>query len=283
VIADPNQLEVAILNLAVNARDAMLPEGGVFTLETRNETLKASPEHAACDYVCLAVRDSGRGMPPAVLAHVFEPFFTTKAAGKGTGLGLAQVYGFVKQSGGDVVIESAPGQGTAVFFHLPRPTATALADAAAAVPRDASAVQQMQKDADRTVLVVEDNADLASFTVSMLEGQGYATRCASNAADALALLDAGATVDAVFSDVAMPGTMNGVELASTLRWRYPQLAVVLATGYSQLLAEWNGPPVAEVLGKPYRLDDLMAALTRAFAAVETRRSGTTGGAPSKTS
>jgi DNA-binding NtrC family response regulator len=165
---------------------------------------------------------------------------------------------------------------------LPRPTAPQLAEAAAARPKDAAA-HPIQQAASQTVLVVEDNQDLASFTVSMLESQGYATRYAANAADALALLDAGEVVSAVFSDVVMPGTMNGVQLASTLRVRYPHLAVVLATGYSQLLAEWKGPPVAEVLNKPYRLNDLTAALKRAFEVVGNGRSGETGDAATKAS
>jgi signal transduction histidine kinase/ActR/RegA family two-component response regulator len=266
VVADPNQLEVAILNLAVNARDAMLPEGGVFTLQTGNATLTATPERAAGEYVRLVVRDSGPGMPPDVMAHVFEPFFTTKALGKGTGLGLAQVYGFAKQSGGDVAIESAPGRGTAIFLHLPRPTAAALADAAAAARPDNVQQHAEQQAAGRTVLVVEDHADLASFTAAMLEGQGYATRCAANAADALVLLDAGEPVDAVFTDVMMPGPMDGVQLAAALRQRYPRVAVVIATGYSRSPTK-DGPAVAEVLSKPYRLPELLAALGRAFAAV----------------
>jgi signal transduction histidine kinase len=127
VIADPDQLDVAILNLAVNARDAMLPQGGVFSLRTSNVTLDATPEHAAGDYLCLVIKDSGTGMLPDVLAHVFEPYFTTKPSGKGTGLGLAQVWGFAKQSGGDVTVESGPGVGTTFFFYLPRATAMALA------------------------------------------------------------------------------------------------------------------------------------------------------------
>ena len=129
VIADPNQLDVAVLNLAANARDAMLPKGGVFSLQTSNVTLDATPGHVAGDYLCLVVKDTGAGMLPDVLDHVFEPYFTTKPSGKGTGLGLAQVWGFAKQSGGDVTIESAPGMGTTFFFYMPRATATALAAA----------------------------------------------------------------------------------------------------------------------------------------------------------
>ncbi|MFC7540422.1 PAS domain S-box protein [Siccirubricoccus deserti] len=262
VMADPGQFEVAILNLAVNARDAMLPEGGTLTLTTRNVVLEATSEHAAGDYVCLAVQDTGKGMPPAVLARVFEPFFTTKGQA-GTGLGLPQVHGFAKQSGGDIDIESVPGQGTTILFHLPR-AAVALGHTA---PRSAlSPAARMEHTAGKTVLVVDDNPDVASFAASMLEELGYTTRRATNAGDALSLLAEDATIHAVFSDVVMPGEMDGVQLASALRLRHPRLAIVLATGYSQVLAEWQGKAVAEVLSKPYRLDDLAAALERALTA-----------------
>ena len=269
VIADPNQLEIAILNLAVNARDAMLPEGGVLTLRTHNVSLKATSERGAGDYVCLSVRDSGPGMPPAVRARVFEPFFTTKAPGKGTGLGLAQVYGFAKQSGGEVAIESWPGQGTVIFFHLPRPQSVVVA--AAVEEKEAVAMHPVQQATGQTVLVVEDNFDLASFTASLLKEQGYATRLASNAEEALELLESGVQVDCVFSDVVMPGPMNGIQLVSILRQQYPQLALVLATGYSRALADGERPAAAEVLSKPYRRHDLNAALERAFVAVDRER------------
>ncbi len=267
VIADPNQLEVAILNLATNARDAMQPAGGTLTLRVRNMTLAPTAQREGGDFVSLAVIDTGHGMPEHVMAHVFEPFFTTKAPGKGTGLGLAQVYGFAKQSGGDIHVESKPGQGTSVFIHLPRASEAALAAASAAQPRDTAASYHSQCGAGRTILVVEDNIDLAGFTIAMLESSGYATRHAANADDALQLLAGGDAVDAVFSDVVMPGSMNGMQLAGEVRRIYPQLAVVLATGYSQTLNQWNGPAVAEVLSKPYRLHDLTAALGRAFATV----------------
>ena len=266
IIADPSQLEVAVLNLAVNARDAMMPEGGVFTIRTGNATLAKTLEREAGDYVCLTVSDSGPGMSPDVMSHAFEPFYTTKAPGKGTGLGLAQVYGFAKQSGGDVSIESAQGNGTAIVLHFMRPTEAAIA---AAAPRtdDAHAPRVARQAAGHTILVVDDDMDLAGLTASMLEDTGYTVMRAANADDALAVLSAGDKVDAVFSDVIMPGTMNGVDLAVTLRVRYPHVAVLLATGYSQLLAEWNGPTEVEVLKKPYRLNDLVAALDRSFSAV----------------
>jgi CheY-like chemotaxis protein len=244
----------------------MLPEGGVIALRTRAVRLEATSERAAGEYVCVAVQDAGPGIPPAVLARVFEPFFTTKGPDKGTGLGLAQVHGFAKQSRGDVAIESAPGEGTTVTLHLPR-AAEAARPAAAPAPVAAAAGAAMQRVAGRAVLVVDDNPEVAAFAAAMLESLGYATLGAANAAEALALLDDGQAVDAVFSDVVMPGEMNGVQLAAALRRRHPRVAVVLATGYSEALAEWGGQAVAEVLGKPYRLDDLAAALERALAAV----------------
>ncbi len=280
VMADQGQFEVAVLNLAVNARDAMLPEGGTLTLATRNVTLEATAERAAGEYVCLTVKDTGKGMPPAVLARVFEPFFTTKGQA-GTGLGLPQVHGFAKQSGGDIAIESVPGQGTTILFHLPR---AVLAPGAAAPRSNVSLEARLERTAGKTVLVVDDNPDVASFAASMLEGLGYTTRRATNAADALILLAEDETIDAVFSDVVMPGEMDGVQLASTLRLGHPHLAIVLATGYSQVLAEWRGKAVAEVLSKPYRLDDLAAALERALAAraTDTKEADATASPPGST-
>jgi CheY-like chemotaxis protein len=207
-------------------------------------------------------------MSPAVLARVFEPFFTTKPEGKGTGLGLAQVYGFARQSGGDVAIESAPGKGTIVMVHLPRPTAETLIEEAR---EEENMAAQSTRQFARTVLVVDDNLDLANFTASVLEDMGYVAKCASNATEALALLESGESIDGVFSDVSMPGPINGLRLASLLRRFYPRIAVVLATGYSQSLVEGERPAEAEVLSKPYRRHDLDAAMRRAFSAVEQTR------------
>jgi CheY-like chemotaxis protein len=263
VEADPGQLEVALVNLAANARDAM-PRGGTLTLRTRNARLEEdAPERPAGDYVRLAVEDTGEGMPPAVLARAFEPFFTTKAPGKGTGLGLAQVHGFAKQSGGDVEVASAPGRGTTVALLLPRAEAAPRGGCARGKADEGGA---MRAALGKAVLVVEDNPEVGDFAAALLEGLGYATRRAASAAEALDLLGAGERVDAVFSDVVMPGGMDGLELAALLRERHPGLAVVLATGYSEALARRRGEAPAEVLGKPYRPDDLAAALERAFAA-----------------
>jgi len=264
-MADPGQLEVAVLNLAANARDAMQPGGGTLTFTTRNAALDATPERAGGDYVRLAVKDTGKGMPPAVLARVFEPFFTTKGVDKGTGLGLAQAHGFAKQSRGDIAVESVVGGGTTVTFHLPR--ATVAVTAVAPPPEKGTGGGVLERSAGRTVLVVDDNPDVAAFAAAMLEALGFATRRAANAAEALAAVEEGGPVDAVFSDVVMPGAMDGARLATELRRRFPRLPVVLATGYSEVLAEGGGQAVAEVLGKPYRLDDLAAAMERAFLAV----------------
>jgi hypothetical protein len=219
VRVDPSQLEVAILNLAVNARDAM-PDGGRLIIQARNATLKASADRVAGEYVCIAVKDTGTGMPAHLLPRALEPFFTTKLPGQGTGLGLPQVHGFVQQSGGDLQIESEFGQGTVVLFHLPRAMAIAGADGSGDTAAAATTLGSPQG-FGRTVLVVEDNAEVATFACSLLEELGYRTRKAGSAAEALAALDSGEPADLVFSDVMMPGGMTGVELAATLRQSRP--------------------------------------------------------------
>lgn len=251
VLADPNQFEVALLNIAVNARDAM-PLGGTLTLRTRNEAAEGTT-----GLVRISVEDTGTGMPSGVRARIFEPFFTTKEAGKGTGLGLSQVLGFAKQSGGDVTVDSEPGFGTTVTLCLPRAMG-------GAVPTDASGSvvdgsQNMDsgpaiaRASGKVVLVVDDHREVAAFAATMLEGLGYAVRQASSAPEALALLDAGEQVDIVFSDVVMPGHINGAELAGILFLRYPRVGVVMATGYTDQRDRLSGIPV-EVLSKPYALE-----------------------------
>jgi PAS domain S-box-containing protein len=269
VRVDPIQLEVAVLNAAVNARDAS--EGaGTFTIITRNTMLGAAYEGApAGEYVDLKMRDDGPGMPPSILSRVFEPFFTTKAPGRGTGLGLAQVHGFAKQSGGDIAIESTPGQGTTIILHLPRadPDAKDGSDRARIRVSD-DLPGLMQRAAGKSILVVDDNDSVADFACSMLHELGYATKRASSGAEALEILgSSGGELDAVFSDIVMPG-MTGLELASIVRARYPNVAVLLASGYSDALGSWQGERPAEVLGKPYQLLDLAAGLERSFAAAE---------------
>ena len=260
VIADHGELEDAILNLASNARDAMMPRGGVFTLTTRACSLERTAERQAGDYVCLTAGDTGPGMPSEVIGHAFEPFFTTKPRGKGTGLGLAQVWGFAKQSGGDVAIETSPA-GTRLTLYFPRPTAAALTAALAAEAEEASLARREPEVRRKTVLVVEDNVELARLTTSLLQQIGYDTLSAENAKEALESFDAGIRIDAVFSDVVMPGDMNGVELAKALHGLYPKLPVTLATGYSEYLVEHPG-------SKPYRIGELTAAIGRSFARMQ---------------
>ena len=259
VRVDPHQLEVSLVNLVVNARDAMAG-GGTLSLITRNGVAESAATGAMSEHVDLTVRDTGEGMSSAILSRVFEPFFTTKGPEKGTGLGLAQVHGFVKQSGGDVFVESTPGQGTAITLRLGR------APADIGAPQREAAVEQMMGRAEgRCVLVVDDNPDVAAFATAMLAELGYHTCHAPNASEALAMLESGAKIDAVFSDIVMPGAMNGLDFATRLRECRPEVAVVLATGYSDALTNWQGARLWEILNKPYRLDELGAALERALA------------------
>ena len=251
-----------MLNLALNARDAMAKKGGgVLTLRTYNVHLGVTADHAAGDYVCVEVRDTGEGMTSHVLSHIFEPFFTTKEPGHGTGLGLPQVHGFVKQSGGDIEVKSTLDEGAVISLYLP------CAKAAPATEDDVlpkTQVDALGSIANKMVLVVDDNADVASLTTALLEQLGYRTRCARSAAEALEILRRGEPViDAVISDVAMSG-MNGIELANVLRLRHPALPVVLATGYSEMLTRWTDEIPREILRKPYSQEQLAAALERAF-------------------
>lgn len=268
VRVDPSQLEVAILNLAVNGRDAM-PDGGVLTIQARNAVLGATADRVAGEYVCIAIRDTGTGMPAHLLTHVLEPFFTTKMPGQGTGLGLSQVHGFVQQSGGDLRIESELGHGTVVFFHLPRATDAPVGDGT-----PAASTPDFMQGVGKTVLVVEDNPEVAAFACSLLEELGYLTRHAGNAAEALKDLEDGEPVDLVFSDVMMPGDMNGVDLAVALGRSRPSLPVILTTGYHEQIARFASPPGVEMLYKPYHPDELAAALARALARCEALKPAT---------
>ncbi|WP_049976144.1 PAS domain-containing sensor histidine kinase [Azospirillum sp. B506] len=236
VHADVNQLESALLNLVINARDAM-PEGGCVTVGTANATLASAdlvgePGAEPGDYAVLTVRDSGTGMPPDVLARAFEPFFTTKPIGQGTGLGLSQLYGFARQSGGFVRIDSAVGRGTAVHLHLPRDHAAA-AEQAVPNPGPAPAGGQAGRG---TVLVVEDEELVRMLLVEVLESAGYTALEAGDGATALARLAGAGTgakppVDLLVTDVGLPG-LNGRQLAEAARARYPDLKVLFLTGYA---------------------------------------------------
>jgi CheY-like chemotaxis protein len=242
----------------VNARDAM-PTGGTITIEATNVPGLNESELQG-DFVRLKVKDTGTGMSRETLARVFEPFFTTKEIGKGSGLGLAQVHGFATQSGGRVTVESVPGAGTTVALLLPRSEAS---------PIDVSGnwPSALAKDGDATlgvVLLVEDNAQVGALVTEMLTELGYEVLRVASADAALGALANGRKIDVVFSDVMMPGTMNGIELARKLKQERPDLPVLLSSGY----AEPNGgrmPNGIEVLGKPYELADLAQALARARA------------------
>jgi PAS domain S-box-containing protein len=250
---DAPQFEAALLNLVLNARDAM-PEGGRLGLKTENARVAAGDAAAARGvppggYVVVTVRDNGDGMPPEIQARAFEPFFTTKEPGKGSGLGLSQVYGFVAQSGGQVVIESAPGCGTVVKLYLPEVEDGAGAVAAA-------------KRRPVTVLIVEDDPDVLQSAVEMVQGLGYAVLTAANGIDALAVLNRTVAVDVLFSDIVMPRGMNGVELAKEARRLRPGLRVLLSSGYATAILAVEHGLTADFsfIGKPYRWPDLAEKL-----------------------
>ena len=225
---DPGQLEHAMLNLVLNARDAM-PDGGRLTIETANcvfDADQAWPEINPGQYVMIAVGDSGVGMTPDALARAFEPFFTTKDVGKGTGLGPSMVYGFVKQSGGHARIQSEVGSGTVVRLYLPR--AIVAEAAASAAPQTGTELPSGKE----TILFVEDDPMVRQYTGQHIVGLGYNVITAENAVEALALVESGAAPDLLFTDVVMPGGMNGRQLALKLRQRWPNLRVLYTSGYA---------------------------------------------------
>lgn len=255
--ADPTQVENALLNLAINARDAM--EGsGHLTIEACNALLDEAyvlhhPELQAGQYVMLSVTDTGSGMSPEVLDKVFEPFFSTKAEGKGSGLGLSMVYGFVKQSGGHIQVYSTPGQGTTVKLYLPR----SLEEEAPTAPAPPQALG-----GNETILVAEDNEGVRATVVELLQQLGYKVLQASDAASALALLEGGARVDLLFTDVVMPGPLRSPELARRARELLPDIAVLFTSGYVQDAIVHGGrlDPGLDLLGKPYTQDALARKL-----------------------
>ncbi|OZI29251.1 hypothetical protein CEG14_21770 [Bordetella genomosp. 1] len=258
VEADPNQLENAIINLAVNARDAM-PDGGSLRLRTQNTTLDA--DYCARqegvrpgDYLMLRISDTGVGMDEATMAKVFEPFFTTKAAGHGTGLGLSQVYGFVAQSGGHVRIASALRKGTTIDLFLPRTTAAATEQA---LPETDPAAPPARAREGETVLVVEDNDGVREHALDALQALGYQTLAAAHAEAALALIDTPARIDLLFTDVGLPG-MNGRQLAAAVRERRPALPVLYTSAYAaeSLLRQGRLDADVALLAKPYEHHDL---------------------------
>ena len=263
VKVDPSELELAILNIAVNARDAM-PKGGTLTTTARPITLKgeAQDDDLRGEFVAIRIADTGTGIPPDVLARVFEPFFTTKEVGKGTGLGLSQVYGFARQSGGTATVTSTVGKGTAITLYLPRTYDGATQ--AASTPAVAEPVAASGK-----VLVVEDNDEVADACTAYVAQLGYQVKSVSNAKAALDLLRAGEAFDIVLSDILMPGGMNGVELATAIRTEFPKLPVLLTTGYSASAQDAVLRNFV-VLQKPYDLDMLRKALLETIRQTATR-------------
>jgi len=259
--ADVSQFETALVNMAVNARDAMDGEGRLALRLACGKEIPQIRGHAASPaaFVVLSVTDTGSGIAPEQLARIFEPFFTTKEVGKGTGLGLSQVFGFAKQSGGDVDVSSVVGKGTTFTLYLPEETMAPASTAGGDVDVLGSPVGAGQR-----VLVVEDNIEVGRFCTQILQDLGYVTEWAANAEEALDRLGVdGGGFDVVFSDVVMPG-MGGVALAETLRERLPALPVVLASGYSHVLARSNDHGF-ELLHKPYSAEQLARILQRVVA------------------
>jgi signal transduction histidine kinase/ActR/RegA family two-component response regulator len=258
-IVDPAQLEAALANLATNSRDAM-PAGGSLRIATRNCRLEAeyAVEHPYVipgDYVLIEVSDTGSGMPAEVSARVFEPFFTTKDHGHGTGLGLSMVYGFIKQSGGHIDVYSEVGVGTTIGLYFPR-------DGGAAAQETPQPAEPSLRGGSEAVLVVEDNAALRRVAVRQLVEMGYRVQEAENAAQAIERLEAEPTIDVLFTDVVMPGGIDGVQLARVVLARWPQIRVLLTSGFPGSTVN-RGHPLGQstrLLSKPYRKDQLARAL-----------------------
>jgi PAS domain S-box-containing protein len=259
---DPNQMENALLNLAVNARDAM-PQGGKLTIEVSNSRIDA--DRAALEedvtpgpYVLIAVSDTGEGMDAATLSHAIEPFFTTKEVGRGTGLGLSMVYGFIKQSGGHVRVYSEPGQGTSVHLYLPRH------DGQVAANEDETADESQPVTGGReTILLCEDDANVRAYSVEVLRDLGYHVLPVQDGPAALAAMEeAGGRIDLLFTDVVLPGGMTGADLASAARARQPGLRTLFTSGYARNAIVHHGrlDPGVDLLPKPFSYRDLAAKI-----------------------
>ncbi len=258
IVVDAHQFELALLNVCVNARDAM-PDGGTLTISARAEMRPDPSTGAPTPFVAMEIADTGSGIATDTLPRVFEPFFTTKEVGKGTGLGLSQAYGFATQSGGAIEIDSTPGTGTRVTFHLPvgeAPPVKARADPAGG-PRPAAAKSG-------TVLIVEDNRRLAAFTAQLFEAAGYSVVATETADAALDRMRDGTRIDAIFSDIVMPGSMSGVQFARVVRTDFPGIPILLSTGYSDAAgtAEREG---ARIVSKPYDPDRVIALVGQLIA------------------
>jgi signal transduction histidine kinase/CheY-like chemotaxis protein len=267
-LIDSSQLSTAILNLALNARDAM-PDGGKLTLETRNVVLDADYASMNSDaepgnYVMIAVSDSGEGIPGFLIDKVFEPFFTTKGLGKGSGLGLSMVYGFVKQSNGHIKIYSEQGHGTTVKLYLPQASCSPEMDADAPLA-DLSVADSWR--GDETILIVEDDLLVRDYVVTQIKRLGYRTLTAGDATEALAIIDGPDHIDLLFTDVIMPGGMNGRQLATEAVKRRPALKVLYTSGYTENAIVHHGRLDAgvQLLPKPYLSSDLARGIRTALA------------------
>lgn len=264
-LIDPSQLSTAILNLALNARDAM-PDGGKLTLETKNVVLdenyaRQNSEVKPGSYVMIAVSDTGTGIPANLLEKVFEPFFTTKEAGKGSGLGLSMVYGFARQSNGHIKIYSEEGHGTTVKLYLPQ------ASGSGAEEHAGETTSYAGEHSDQTILIVEDDPLVRQYVLAQINRFGFRTLAAANAAEALAIVDGPERIDLLFTDIMLPGGVNGRQLASEAIKRRPQLKVLYTSGYAENALVHHGRLDAGVLllPKPYVSADLARMLLTALA------------------
>jgi nitrogen-specific signal transduction histidine kinase/CheY-like chemotaxis protein len=254
---DPSQLENALLNLCLNARDAMAPRGGRLTIETANKWLDeraaADRELAPGQYVSLCVTDTGTGMEPEVIRRAFDPFFTTKPLGEGTGLGLSMVYGFARQSGGQVRIYSELGRGTTMCLYLPRHLG----------PHDTRHEQEIPDETEfgegETVLVIEDEPTVRVLITDLLQENGYKPLAAADGMTGLKILQSGVRIDLLITDVGLPGGMNGRQIADAARVSRPELKVLFITGYAENAAVGNGhlEPGMAILTKPFVMADLV--------------------------
>ncbi len=256
---DPGQFELALLNVSLNARDAM-PNGGTLRIGASNVTLDEKSRRLVGDFVALTVSDTGTGMPDDVKERAFEPFFTTKEIGRGSGLGLSQAYGFVRQSNGAVELDSEVGKGTTVTFYLP---------AAKSKPKEAAAsgVMPPRPLAPMNILLVEDDDNVAETTADLFDGAGYKVVHVTNAQAALDKLRHGGDVDLVFSDIMMPGALNGAELARVVRAEFPGVFILLATGYAEAAATKVAQEFPTIL-KPYGREQLIEKLSHILGEAE---------------
>jgi signal transduction histidine kinase len=264
---DPAQLEAAVINLAVNARDAM-PDGGTLAIEMRNAVIDDDyvarhPYAKAGEYVSLSVSDSGTGMSPEVQARAFEPFFTTKPVGKGSGLGLSMVLGFAQQSGGHVTIYSEPGRGTTVRLYLPRLRES---EPVTQAPSNEDTVPSAPPTGSEIVLVVEDNEAMGEIATRQLTELGYRVVEARNAAEALKIIESKTPIDVMFTDIVMPGALDGIALTREAKRHRPELKVLLTSGFAGENAGRNerSSLPARLLSKPYRKHELAQSMRQAL-------------------